>query len=85
MNTTSPTRTDAVAATRAVLLPEVLDVEQLAVWLRCSPSAARAHLRAGRIRGRRLGHRWLVSRDAVLRALAGEREQPPLRVIGGDR
>jgi excisionase family DNA binding protein len=85
MNTTSPTKADAVAATRAVLLPEVLDVEALAYWLRCSPSSARAHLRAGRIRGRRIGRRWLISREAVLRALASEREQAPMRVVGGGR
>jgi hypothetical protein len=59
----------AVKATRSVLIPEILDVEDLAHWLRCSPSTARAHLRSGQIPGRRIGRRWLVARDALLLSL----------------
>ena len=67
----------ALAATRSVLLPEILDVADLALWMRCSESTARAHLRAGRIPGRRLGRRWLTTRQSLLRALDPHEKRSP--------
>jgi len=69
MEPLSQRSTAAVAATRTVLLPEILDLRDLAFWLRCSRSTARARLRSGEIPGRRLGRRWLITRTALLRAL----------------
>jgi len=73
----------ALEATRLLLVPDVLDVPELARWLRCSHSTARAHLRAGRIQGRRLGHRWLTTRDALLQAISqpGASQIPSLKIV----
>lgn len=71
--------TAAIAATRSVLLPQILDVQDLAKWLRCSEPTVRALLRAGRLPGRRIGRRWLVSRDALLSFL--ERPEPKARLL----
>ena len=72
----------ALAATRAVLLPEILDVPELARWLRCSESSARRLLREGRIPGRRIGKRWLVSREALLQVLVTGRDRSLVRLLG---
>jgi hypothetical protein len=76
----------AIAATRAIVMPEVLDTRDLAYWLRCGESTARARLRAGVIPGRRLGRRWFVTRAALLRALeapvlGAEGRGPMFRVV----
>lgn len=56
---------------RAVALPDICQVEDLASHLRQSPSSIRAMLRKGQLPGRRVGRRWLVSRAALLAWLAG--------------
>ena len=61
----------AAAAARSVLLPDLLVVEDLASVLRITPSAARKLLRRGVIPGRRIGRRWVVDREALLRSLTG--------------
>ncbi|HET6203594.1 MAG TPA: helix-turn-helix domain-containing protein [Planctomycetota bacterium] len=66
------------------LLPDLLVVEDLAGRLRRSPSAVRALLRAGALPGRKVGRRWVVEREALLQALAPEREPLPLRVLGSE-
>jgi hypothetical protein len=72
----------AAAAMRAVSLPDVATVEDLVPVFRLSPSAVRAHLRAGTIPGRKIGRRWLVPRPALLRWLADEgRRATRLRLV----
>jgi excisionase family DNA binding protein len=87
-STSSPkTRRDqAIAATRAVMLPEVLDATDLAYWLRCSRTTARRLLRAGVIPGRRVGRQWFVTRAALLDALESPRgaSGPRLSVVPED-
>ena len=60
----------AAKALRSVSLPDVVTVDDLACHLRLSPSAVRAALREGRIPGRRVGRRWLISRPALLASFA---------------
>ena len=59
----------AAAAIRAVTLPDVCRVEHLAEPFGLTPGAVRKLLRQGRLPGRRVGRRWLVSRRALLRWL----------------
>lgn len=59
----------AAHALRAVSLPDVATPTEVARHLHLSPSAVRAHLRAGRLPGRRVGNRWFIPREALLRAL----------------
>lgn len=58
-----------VAAARAVLLPEVCFVKDLAAAFHCSESGIRSLIRRGEIPARRLGRRWVVERRALLYAL----------------
>ena len=60
----------AAVALRAVALPDVCRVEDLAEHLDLSPATLRAALRAGVLPGRRLGRQWLISRQALLAWLA---------------
>lgn len=62
---------EAVAAARAVVLPEVLDVKAISAALGLSPSTIRRHLRSGRLSGRRLGSKWYTTDEELKRALAG--------------
>lgn len=57
----------AVEALRALSLPDICRVEDIAAHLKISQSAVRRLLRTGDIPGRRVGRRWLVSRLALLR------------------
>ena len=62
---------DATAsAFRSVALPDVCRVEDLAHHLNISLAAIRSALRRGDLPGRRVGKRWLVSRQALLDRLA---------------
>ena len=74
-------QSDVLEELRRRVLPDVLTVEDLSAHLRCSPATVRAILRRGEIAGRRLGGRWLVSRQALVQALTGERERISLRVV----
>lgn len=56
----------AVAALRALSLPDVATVEDVALHLKLSSETVRAHLRARRLPGRRIGRRWYVTRQALL-------------------
>ncbi len=60
----------AADALRAVALPDVCRVEDLAQHLNISPAAIRRALRRGDIPGRRVGKRWLVARLALVEWLA---------------
>ena len=81
MQTFSTDSAAAVAAARTVLIPEILDFEDVAYWLRCSRAHARALMRARVIPGRHIGRRWLVTRAALLRAL----ETPTPHIVPGGR
>jgi len=62
-------------AVESIYLPDILVAEELSSILRMTPAGVRAALRAGRIPGRRVGRRWLVSRTALLAHIAaGERD-----------
>ena len=80
----------AVAATRTVLVPDVLDASGASFWLHCSLPYVRSLLRSGRLAGRRVGRRWLITRTALL-AFVNEAQgrldssAPPLRVISGQQ
>lgn len=67
------TTTDRPAST--IFLPDILLVEDLAPVLRMSPSGVRAALRAGRIPGKRVGRKWMVSRAALLGFIASTGRQ----------
>src|SRR5689334_7610300 len=64
----------AADALRAVALPDVCRVEDLAQHLSTSPAAIRRALRRGEIPGRRVGKRWLVARLALVEWLAARSE-----------
>ncbi len=70
MHTLTPLRVPGVTDVRQIFVPDILLIEDLCRVLRMTPSGARAALRAGRIPGRRLGRRWVVSREALLALLA---------------
>jgi excisionase family DNA binding protein len=72
MNTNLPPES-AVAALRTLSLPDVATVEDLARHLKLSSATVRAHLRAGRLPGRRVGRRWYVPRQALLSLLVERR------------
>ena len=59
----------ASAATRAVMLPDLILVEDLAQFLGVAPSSVTRLLRRGELPGRKVGKRWIVTRHALLRAL----------------
>ncbi len=79
----SPTERIATvaAAARAVLLPDVLTVEDLARVLHIGPSAVRALIRAGRVPAAKVGRRWLCSRVELLRVLTPSHGAPQLRAL----
>lgn len=66
----------AIAATRAIALPEVCLVEDIAQHLRRSPTAVRALIRSGRLPGLKVGRRWVLTREAVLAALSVQCQVP---------
>ena len=76
-----PRDTDLEDPLFTAVLPDLCLVEDLAVRLRMSESAVRTHLRSGAIPGRKIGRRWVVDREALLRTLAPGCELPPLRVV----
>ncbi len=65
----------AVAAMRSVALPDVVDVAGLAWHLGLSESEVRAHLRAGRLPGRKIGRRWFVVRQELMAFLVQSRSE----------
>ena len=72
----------ATRALRAVALPDILKVEDLAQHLGISHEAVRRALREGKLPGRRVGRRWLLSRSALLEWLNAFREDAPARPKG---
>jgi len=64
-----------VAATRAIALPDIVGIEDLAQHTGLSPATLRKLMRLGALPGRKLAGRWFVSREALLRSLA-EQEGP---------
>lgn len=62
----------------SIYLPDILVAEELSGILRMTPAGVRAALRSGRIPGRRVGRRWLVSRSALLAHIA---RTPSLRQV----
>ena len=62
-------------AIRALYLPEVGTVEDVARHLRLSPATVRRLIREGKLIGRKLGGRWYVTRRALLGCL--ESGPPP--------
>ncbi len=74
---------------RAVSLPDLIIVEVLAAFLRRSPSAVRDLLRNGVLPGKKVGRRWVIERQALLRALAPanassrQDDPPPVHVLRG--
>lgn len=54
----------------------VLTPREAARLLRCRPETVRQLCRAGEIRYRRLGRRFLIHREAVERWLLGEEQEP---------
>jgi excisionase family DNA binding protein len=44
---------------------QIYDAPQLADMLKVSEKAVRSHLISGRLKGRKVGKRWLVHEDAV--------------------
>lgn len=60
----------AARALRAVALPDICRVEDLALPMGLTAGAVRKLLREGRLPGRRVGRRWLVARPALLEWLS---------------
>ena len=67
----------AAAALRSVAFPDIAAVEDVAAMVKLSPSAVRAHFRSGRIPGRKLGRRWLTTREIFFAWLAERASTPP--------
>jgi excisionase family DNA binding protein len=59
-----------VAAARAIALPDVVSVEELARHIGLSDATVRDLIRSGAIPGKKLGRRWFVSREALIRSLS---------------
>lgn len=64
------------------ILADVLSVESVSEGTPYSKGWIRAQLRAGRLRGRKLGGRWIILRPALLEFL---RADPPLRMLPDQR
>jgi excisionase family DNA binding protein len=63
----SKSRSDvAIAAARAIALPDVCCVEDVAAHLRVETSTVRRWLRNGTLQGCRVGRRWYMTRESVL-------------------
>jgi hypothetical protein len=60
------------AAARQVRLPDILAAEDLAGPLHVTPRAVREMFRRGLLPGKKLGRRWLTTREEVLRALSSD-------------
>ena len=67
----------AAHALRSIALPDICRVPDLANHTRMSPTAIRRAFRRGVIPGRKIGGRWLTSRQAVLAALSERQVVPP--------
>ena len=48
---------------------QIYDVPQLSQKLRVAPKTVRSYLASGRLRGRKVGKRWLIAEDALRRFL----------------
>lgn len=59
----------AALVLKAVALPDICQVHDLARHLRLAPTTIRRAFRVGILPGRKIGGRWLASRQAVLAAL----------------
>ncbi len=77
--TAGPTR-----PVESIYLPDILVAEELSGILRMTPAGVRAALRAGRLPGRRVGRRWLVSRTALLAHIAAAGIRAPRALEGSD-
>jgi excisionase family DNA binding protein len=64
--------TDAAVPASAPAQPDVLNVEQAAAFLGLSVASTAAALKSGSIPARRVGRRWLISRDALVAWLSGQ-------------
>jgi excisionase family DNA binding protein len=51
---------------------EVYDVREVALKTKLTEQSIRAALRDGRLKGFRIGHKWLISREQFDRLLRGE-------------
>lgn len=69
----------AKRALQSVSLPDICTVEAVGRMLGLSPSSVRAHLRSGRLPGKKVGRRWLIPRDALLRFLSEPADNEPTR------
>ncbi|MHB8308504.1 MAG: helix-turn-helix domain-containing protein [Candidatus Desulforudaceae bacterium] len=68
----------------AEALPAIMTADQAAEFLGCSAWSVREYSRQGRIPHRRIGRKYIFSKDALLRWLRGELE-PELKLIDHDR
>jgi excisionase family DNA binding protein len=59
-------------------LPIMLDTEQAARLCNCTEKNVRVLLNAGKIAGTKLGGKWLVNRDALLKRLGLTSAEPML-------
>ena len=59
-----------VAAVRAIALPDVMSVEELARHLGLSPSIVSDLIREGAIPAKKIGSEWFISREALLQYLS---------------
>ena len=65
------------------LLPEVMSTRDLALGLQFSVRRVRALLCAGVLPGRKVGRRWFVTRDVLLRALSPDNVRGRLSIVEG--
>ncbi len=75
------TREDRPLQTGSSEAPEIMDVEEAAVFLRVSPATVRTQLAAQRLPGKRIGKEWRLSRTALIQWLSepGEPKVYPRR------
>jgi excisionase family DNA binding protein len=65
-------------------IPELMTVEQAAVWLLVSERTLYTYLRRGTLPGRRIGRRWYINPEAVLALVGGrpaDRDEAARRLL----
>ena len=64
---------------------EVLTIEEAAARLKLKPQTVRDWLKAGRLKGVKLGRIWRVDAEALERLLAGDEDQDDVQALDAAR
>jgi len=77
MTTSCQSHNDLIDATRALALPDVCCVEDVAIHLKTTSKTVYRWLGTGMIPGKKIGRRWYIPRESLLAFLAS----PTLRTV----